>query len=96
LTSSIAVEQKNPIAVFMCALKAAESRRQYPRRFRIFLDYLRLEGSLEYQAKEFLIKSKESHQWAEDVLIGFISYELERAKNRDLKDNPTTVAGNPA
>jgi hypothetical protein len=41
LTSSITIEQKNPIAVFMYALKAAESRRQYPRRFKIFLDYLK-------------------------------------------------------
>jgi hypothetical protein len=86
LTSSITVEQKNPIAVFMYALKAAESRRQYPRRFRIFLDYLRLEGSLEEQAKEFLLKSKESHQWAEDVIIGFISYEIERSKKREISE----------
>jgi hypothetical protein len=86
LTSSITVEQKNPIAVFMYALKAAESRRQYPRRFKIFLNYLRLEGSLEEQAKEFLFKTKESHQWAEDVLIGFISYELERAKRREISE----------
>jgi hypothetical protein len=85
LTSSITVEQ-NPIAVFMYALKAAESRRQYPRRFKIFLNYLRLEGSLEEQAKEFLFKTKESHQWAEDVLIGFISYELERAKRREISE----------
>jgi hypothetical protein len=70
----------------MYALKAAESRRQYPRRFRIFLEYLRLEGSLEEQAKEFLFKAIESHQWAEDVLIGFISYELERAKRREISE----------
>jgi hypothetical protein len=70
----------------MYALKAAESRRQYPRRFKIFLDYLRLEGSLEDQAKEFLLKSIESHQWAEDVLIGFISYQLERVKKREISE----------
>ena len=51
MTSSITVEQKTPIAVFMYALKAAESRRQYPRRFKIFLDYLRLEGSLNDKLK---------------------------------------------
>jgi hypothetical protein len=70
----------------MYALKAAESRRQYPRRFRIFLEYLRLEGSLEEQAREFLLKSTESHQWAEDVLIGFISYQLERTKRREISE----------
>jgi hypothetical protein len=69
----------------MYALKAAESRRQYPRRFKIFLDYLRLEGGLEQQAKEFLVKTMENHQWAEGALIGFISYELERVKERDIR-----------
>jgi hypothetical protein len=86
LTSSIAVEQKNPIAVFMYALKAAESRRQYPRRFKIFLDYLKLEGNLEEQSKLFLLKSTQSHQWAEDALIDFISYELGRAKRREISE----------
>jgi hypothetical protein len=86
LTSSIAVEQKNPIAVFMYALKAAESRRQYPRRFKIFLDYLKLEGGLEEQAKQFLSKATESQQRAEEALIGFISYELERAKKREISE----------
>jgi integrase len=70
----------------MYALKAAESRRQYPRRFKIFLDYLGLEGSLEEQSKQFLLKSIESHRWAEDVLIGFISYQLERVKKREISE----------
>jgi hypothetical protein len=37
----------DPIQVFSYALKAAESRRQYPRRFKPFLDFLKLEDSLE-------------------------------------------------
>ena len=41
---SIAVEEKNTIAVFMYALKATESRRQYPRRFKIFLETNSLDG----------------------------------------------------
>jgi hypothetical protein len=48
---------------------------------------LRLAGSLEDQAKQFLVKTKESHQWAEDALIGFISYELERAKRRKISES---------
>ncbi|MGA7691161.1 MAG: hypothetical protein WCA61_02515 [Nitrososphaeraceae archaeon] len=45
--------RKNPMTVFTYALKAPESRRQYPRRLKIFLDYLGLEGSLEDQAELF-------------------------------------------
>jgi hypothetical protein len=37
-------KHKNPMTVFTYALKAPESRRQYPRRLKIFLDHLRPEG----------------------------------------------------
>jgi len=33
------------------ALKAPESRIQYPQRFKMFLDYLKLEGAFEKQAR---------------------------------------------
>ena len=46
----------------MYALKAAESRRQYPQRFKMFLDYLKLEGALEKQAKQFLSKARNDIQ----------------------------------
>jgi hypothetical protein len=71
----------------MYALKAAKSRRQYPRRFKIFLNFLNFQGSLEEQAKQFLVNTRENHQWAEDVLIRFISYELERTKNREISES---------
>ena len=54
------------MTIFMYALKAAESRRQYPSRFKIFLDYLQLEGPLGKQARQFLSKAKNDPQWAEE------------------------------
>jgi len=35
----------NPVLNFFFALKAPESKRQYPKRFEKFLDYLTLEGT---------------------------------------------------
>jgi hypothetical protein len=43
-------QEENPMTIFMCALNAPETRRQYPQRFKMFLDYLKLEGALEKQA----------------------------------------------
>jgi hypothetical protein len=57
------------MTVFTYPLKAPESKRQYPRRLKIFLDYLRIEGSLEEQAEQFYSKAIENPQWAEDVLM---------------------------
>ena len=50
--------EADPIANFTYALRSPESQRQYPRRFKVVLDYLKLEGSLEQQAKEFLVKGR--------------------------------------
>lgn len=41
---------------FTYALKAPESQRQYPKRLKPFLDFLKLTGSLTEQAKEFWLK----------------------------------------
>jgi hypothetical protein len=76
--------KKNPMTVFMYALKAPESRRQYPRRFKIFLDYLGLKENLEEQAQEFYSKASENHQWAEELIMSFIGYEKERSKKGEI------------
>jgi hypothetical protein len=60
------------MAKFMYALKAKESKRQYPRRFKMFLDYLKLEGTtINEQAKQLLINTKNNPQWTEQMLMDF-------------------------
>ena len=43
----------DPMAVFLYAVKSQESKRQYPRRFKMFLDFLGFGGALDDQAREF-------------------------------------------
>lgn len=64
------------MAVFMYALKAPETRRQWPRRLKVFFDFLRLEGPIEEQAKQFLIKAKQFPQWAQDSLLRFRVFNM--------------------
>jgi hypothetical protein len=56
----------NPMAVFLYAVKSPESKRQYPRRFKMFLDFLNLSGDLQNQAKEFLRNAKANPKWVQD------------------------------
>lgn len=62
---------EDPMAVFLYAVKSPESKRQYPRRFKMFLDFLGLKGGLEDQAKDFLNKAKANPEWAQNNLIQF-------------------------
>lgn len=45
------------MSVLRYALRAPESQRKYPGRFRVFLDYMGLKGNIEEQAKHFIDKA---------------------------------------
>lgn len=69
---------KDPMAVFMYALKAPESKRQYPKRFKMFLDFLKIPGNLETQAKYFLTEARKNPTWAQESFMKFIMYQIDR------------------
>ena len=75
--------------IFLYALKAPESKRQYPRRFKMFLDYLNLKGTIQEQAKQFLVKARANPQWAQDNLIQFIDYQNKRVSHGEI--SPSTI-----
>ena len=75
---------------FMYALKAPETRRQWPRRLKPFFDFLKIEGDLEHQAEYFVIKARQDIQWAQESFIRYISFQNERV--RDGKISASTVS----
>lgn len=78
---------QDPLATFSYALKAPETKRQYPRRFKVFLDFLELGGSFKDQANEFLIHTKQDHQWAQDNLMRFIDFQKERCSRKEISES---------
>jgi len=78
---------RDPMARFMYGLKAPESRRQYPQRFKMFLDYLGLQGQLNEQAKQFHQRAKEDLEWVEEVFMDFICFQLDRVKRGEITES---------
>jgi hypothetical protein len=77
--------QQSPLYPFMYALKSSEARRQYPKRLKMLFDYLKLQGSLEEQSKEFLDKTRQNDvQWAQDSIMIFLDYHKERVRRKEL------------
>ena len=72
------------MASFVYALKAAETQRQYPRRFRAFLDFLGYRGTLQDQAKLFLENARQNAQWAEAEIMKFVAFQRERVEAREI------------
>ena len=80
-------KQVEPMTKFMYALKCKESKRQYPRRFKMFLDFLKLEGTINEQAKEFLTNTKSNPQWTEERFMDFVSFQLERVSRGEITES---------
>ncbi|MGA7367979.1 MAG: hypothetical protein WBX01_02545 [Nitrososphaeraceae archaeon] len=80
------VEQgPNPLSQFFYALKAPETRRQWPNRLKVVFDYLGLHGNLDEQAKQFMNLCKEgSIASVQEKIIEFISYQVRRAQKGEI------------
>ena len=74
------------MVAFTYESKASESRRQYPSRFKIFLDCLNLRGSIEEQADQFYLEAINDVQWCEQSLMAFVEYQKERPKRGNISD----------
>jgi integrase len=78
------------MAAFMYGLRAPDTKRQYPRRFQYFLNFLMLPGTLEEQAKQFTLKARENPQWAQESLMSFIDFQKDRVKRNEISESTIT------
>ena len=74
----------SPIDSFMYALKSSEARRQYPRRLKLFFDFVSLKGTLNEQAIQFLKGLKEDINSGQDNLLRFLDLHKERVRRKEL------------
>ena len=80
-------ETLHPIVNFLFALKSPESKRQYPKRLEIFLNFLKLEGTFEEKAVAFYEKAKKKPNWLYSELIKFSEYQKSRVKNGEVSES---------
>jgi len=71
----------------MYGLRAKESRRQYPRRLKVFMDFCSLRGSLQDQAKELFLLAKKDNTWIQSMLIKFIEFQKQRVKQGKILES---------
>ncbi len=72
----------------MYALKAPESKRQYPKRLEVFLNFVNMGGlNLEERLHNLYLKCKSDPEWLQDSLIQFIMFQKERASNGEITES---------
>lgn len=70
----MAVIEQNPMDNFLYALKSSESKRQYPKRFEKFLNFIGLEDGLGEKAIKFFTKARLDIQWADRNFMKFLEF----------------------
>ena len=76
-------EYNDPLQNFLYALKAPDSKRQYPRRLEYFFDYLGLDGTLKEKCIIFYNQAKDELQWTQHQLMQYIEFLETLLKNMD-------------
>jgi hypothetical protein len=71
----------------MYGLKAKETRKQYPRRLKVFMDYCGLDGLLKEQARELYRHAKDNNTWIQNMLIRFIEFQKQRVQQGEIKES---------
>jgi len=74
----------DPLQQFTYALRASETKRQYPNRLKVFMDFVRLEGSIKQQAKMLKEKIQNDRDWFRVSLVRFFEFQKERARGNDI------------
>jgi len=52
------IEEKDHMEAFIYGLRALDTKRQYPRSFQYFLNFLSIQGTLDEQAEQFTLKAR--------------------------------------
>jgi hypothetical protein len=87
--SNLEIREENPLQIFLYALRAPESKRQYPRRLKVVFDYLQKKQELkskdlDEQCKEFICKTKENSKWANIQLMEFVLFQKDRVAKGEI------------
>ena len=82
---SIIEQTINPLSQFLYALKAPETKRQWPNRLKVVFDFLGLPGNLDAQAILFMTLCKEGGiRVIQNKIIEFISYQVQRSQKGEI------------
>lgn len=77
-----------PIERFLIALKAPETKRQYPKRLESFFDFLQLQGGFEEKTISFcrMTKVENDSDWLTNQLLKFLRYQKDRVARREIEE----------
>ena len=80
-------DYNDPLQDFLYALKAPDSKRQYPKRLEYFFDYLGLDGTLKEKCIVFYNQAKTDLLWTQHQIMQYIEFQKERAEKGEIAES---------
>ena len=82
----------SPYLKFEYALHAAATKRQYPKRLEVFLDFLKIKGKTIEEKSNILhtLINKNGREWLEELLMLFFKLQGQRVDNGEMSINTIT------
>jgi integrase len=83
------IAETNAYSTFLLGLKAPETRRQWPKRLKFFLDFVEITGnSIEDRANLlYEIIQKEGSLWLQKQLMDFVFFQKRRVENKEISES---------
>ena len=83
------VSETNAYSTFLLGLKAPETRRQWPKRLKFFLDYVEIAGNTIEERANLLyeIIQKDGSLWLQKQLMDFVFFQKRRVENKEIAES---------
>jgi hypothetical protein len=79
------LRQTNPVLYAFKYLNSPETQRQYPKRLKLFFDYIEMPGKdIEEQGQAFLEKATINKQWTEEKIFLFLDFHKQRVRRKEF------------
>ena len=81
--------ETNAYSTFLLGLKAPETKRQWPKRFKFFLDFVEIPGTCLEERVNLLyeIVQKEGSSWLQKQLIDFVFFQKSRVEKKEISES---------
>jgi integrase len=78
--------KKKPVTYAFMYCSSQSTQRQYPRRLKLFFDYIGLEGDddIEEQGQTFLDKARQDADWANQQIMMYLDYQRQRVSHKEI------------
>ena len=83
------IAQTNAYSTFLWGLNAPETRRQWPKRLKFFLDFVEIIGNTIEDRANLLydIIKKEGSLWLQKQLMDFVFFQKRRVDNKEIAES---------